>query len=116
MRYSGLARTVSGCLNSAFLDISQHFTGHLFSPWIPSSARGSDGGTHRAAFGGALTARELWLRRIWFLPLFVFMLLYGDARQWPYSLWCFLPEVELGPRGFDLVIGDLPCRVFPVWY
>ena len=34
-----LARTVSGCLNSAFLDISQHFTGHLFSPWILSSAR-----------------------------------------------------------------------------
>jgi len=27
-----------------------------------------------------------------------------------------LPEVELGPRGFDLVIGDLPCRVFPAWY
>src|SRR5208337_720902 len=40
-----LARTVSGCLNSAFLDISQHFTGHLFSPWIPSSARDIDGGT-----------------------------------------------------------------------
>ena len=33
-----LARTVSGCVNSAFLNISQHFTGHLFSPWIPSSA------------------------------------------------------------------------------
>ena len=42
-----LARTVSGCLNSAFLDISQHFTGHLFSPWIPSSARGIDGGPRR---------------------------------------------------------------------
>src|SRR5271165_4486129 len=39
-----LARTVSGCLNSAFLDISQHFTGHLFRPWIPSSARDIDGG------------------------------------------------------------------------
>ena len=34
-----LARTVSGCLNSAFLDISQHFTGYLFRPWIPNSAR-----------------------------------------------------------------------------
>ena len=45
--------------------------------------------TYRAAVGGALTARELWLRRIWFLPLFVFMLLYGDARPWPYTLWCF---------------------------
>ena len=33
------ARTVSGCVNSAFLNISQHFTAHLFSPWIPSSAR-----------------------------------------------------------------------------
>jgi hypothetical protein len=31
------AWTVSGCLNSAFLDISQHFTGHLFRPWILSS-------------------------------------------------------------------------------
>ncbi len=45
--------------------------------------------TYRAAVGGALTARELWWRRIWFLPLFVFMLLYGDARPWPYTLWCF---------------------------
>jgi hypothetical protein len=34
-------------LNSAFLDISQHFTGHLFSPRIPSSARGIDGGPRR---------------------------------------------------------------------
>ena len=33
------ARTVSGCVNSAFLNISQHFTAHLFTPWIPSSAR-----------------------------------------------------------------------------
>ena len=33
------ARTVSGCLNSAFLNISQHFTVHLFRPWIPNSAR-----------------------------------------------------------------------------
>ena len=38
------ARTVSGCVNSAFLNISQHFTGHLFRPWRPSSARDSDGG------------------------------------------------------------------------
>ena len=81
-------------------------------PWKPGNA----GGTHRAALGGTLTARELWLRRIWFLLLFVFMLLYGDACQWPYSLWCSLPAGEHGPRGFDLVIGDLPCRVFPVWY
>src|SRR5271165_7417027 len=33
---------IDRCLNSAFLDISQHFTGHLFSPWIPSSAPGID--------------------------------------------------------------------------
>src|SRR5271166_2180295 len=39
-----LARTVSGCVKSAFLNKSQHFTVHLFRPWIPSSARGSDGG------------------------------------------------------------------------
>ena len=85
--------------------------------WVaPAGSYRSGGGTHRAAFGGALTARELWLRRIWFLLLFVFMLLYGDACQWPYSLWCSMPAGEHGPRGFDLVIGDLPCRVFPVWY
>jgi len=39
-----LARGVSGCVNSAFLDISRQFTAHLFSPWIPSPARGLDGG------------------------------------------------------------------------
>ena len=39
-----LARGVSGCVNSAFLDISRHFTAHLFSPWIPNSARSLDGG------------------------------------------------------------------------
>ena len=35
-------------MNSAFLNISQHFTGHLFSRWIPSSARGIDGGPQRS--------------------------------------------------------------------
>src|SRR5208337_1370696 len=38
------ARTVSGCVNSAFLDISRHFVVHLFRSWIPSTARGTDGG------------------------------------------------------------------------
>ena len=33
------ARTVSGCVNSAFLNISQHFTGHLFRLWISGSTR-----------------------------------------------------------------------------
>jgi len=41
------ARIVSGCVNSAFLNKSQHFTGHLFRPWIPSSARGINGGPRR---------------------------------------------------------------------
>jgi len=41
------ARTVSGCVNSANLNISQHFTGHQFRPWVPSSARGSDDGPRR---------------------------------------------------------------------
>ena len=41
------ARTVSGCVNSANLNISQHFTVHLFSPWIPSSACGKGGGPRR---------------------------------------------------------------------
>jgi hypothetical protein len=39
--------------------------------------------TCRAAFGGALTARELWVERICFLPVFVSRLAYGDAGQWP---------------------------------
>ena len=41
------ARTVSGCVNSANLNISQHFTGHLFRPWIPSPACGKGGGPRR---------------------------------------------------------------------
>ena len=40
-------RDLEGRLNSAFLNISQHFTIHLFSPWIPNSARGIDGGPRR---------------------------------------------------------------------
>jgi hypothetical protein len=42
-----LARTVSGGVNSAFLNKSQHFTSHLFRPWMPSSARGIGGGPRR---------------------------------------------------------------------
>ncbi len=34
--------------NSAFLNKSQHFTVHLFRPWRPGSARGSDGGPRRS--------------------------------------------------------------------
>ena len=41
------ARTVSGCVNSANLNISQHFTVHLFRPWIPSPACGKGGGPRR---------------------------------------------------------------------
>src|SRR5208337_636360 len=55
------ARTVSGCVNSAFLDISQHFTAHLFSPWIPSSARGIDGGPRQFTVG-SLTSSSQRLR------------------------------------------------------
>ena len=39
---------VSGCVNSANLNISQHFTGHLFSPWISGSVRGKCGGPRRS--------------------------------------------------------------------
>jgi hypothetical protein len=39
--------------------------------------------TRRAAFGGALTARELGFGKIWLLTAFVFTLPYGDAGQWP---------------------------------
>ena len=41
------AWTVFGCVNSANLNISQHFTGHLFRPWIPSPACGKGGGPRR---------------------------------------------------------------------
>jgi hypothetical protein len=85
--------------------------------WVaPAGSYRSDGGTYRATFGGTLTARELWFGGIWFLSRLLSSLGPGDARQWPCSLWCFLPEVELGTRGFDLVFGDLPRRVFPSWY
>src|SRR5208337_2227205 len=40
-------RDLEGRVNSAFLNISQHFTGHLFRLWIPSSARGQGGGPRR---------------------------------------------------------------------
>ena len=48
--------------------------------------------TGRAAFGGPLAARELWFGRISFPSLFLFTLVYGDVRQWPDLLWCFLPD------------------------
>src|SRR5271157_1991888 len=41
------ARTVSGCVNSANLNISQHFTVHLFNLSIPNSACGKGGGPRR---------------------------------------------------------------------
>ena len=58
-------------------------------------------------------------REIWFCSQLVSTLRSGDACPWPYSLWCLLPEAKLGPRGFDLVIGDLPagfsrCGIDPV--
>ena len=53
-----LARTVSDCVNSAFLNISQHFTAHLFRPWILSSARGIDSGPRRFNRPGRLCALE----------------------------------------------------------
>ena len=72
--------------------------------------------TERAASGGALTARELGFGTISSLHLCRVTLPRGDARQWPFARWCILPDMERGPRGFDLVIGDLPFRVFPAWY
>jgi hypothetical protein len=71
--------------------------------------------THRAAFGGTLAARELGFGEICVLPLFLSMVVCGDACQWPYIRWCLVPDCQRGPRGFDLVIGDSPCRVFPAW-
>ena len=72
--------------------------------------------TERAASGGALTARELGFGTISSLHLCRVTLPRGDACQWPFARWCILPDMERGPRGFDLVIGDLPFRVFPAWY
>ena len=49
--------------------------------------------TDLAAFGGALTARELFFD--YWAPAVVGVyrtLSYGVASQWPYILWCSLPE------------------------
>jgi len=51
------ARTVSGCLNSAFLNISQHFTSHLFRPWIRSSTRRQHFASSLGPFPAAGTPR-----------------------------------------------------------
>jgi hypothetical protein len=48
--------------------------------------------THRAASGGTLTARELWFEGLWFRSLSVSILVLRVARQWPYTLWCLMPE------------------------
>src|SRR5208337_4896742 len=55
-----LARGVSGCVNSAFLDISRHFTAHLFSPGIPSSARGKGGGPLAPLSGNPIGEVACW--------------------------------------------------------
>src|SRR5208337_132374 len=44
-----------------FLDISRQFTAHLFSPWIPNSARGIDGGPRQFTVG-SLTSSSQRLR------------------------------------------------------
>jgi hypothetical protein len=67
-------------------------------------------------YDSPLSARELWIRRIWLSRLFCAYAASGDARQWPLARWCFLPDKKHGPRGFDLVIGDLPCRISPARY
>jgi hypothetical protein len=47
-------------LNSAFLNISQHFTSHLFRPWISNSAGGIDGGPgERGAWSEMAADRDL---------------------------------------------------------
>ena len=48
-----------------------------------------------------------------FLPLPCLMATRVSGRS---SRWCFLPDSKRGPRGIDLVIGDLLFRVFPAWY
>ena len=58
--------------------------------------------TCRAAFGGTLAARELGFGQIWFPSLFASTLVSGDARQWPYSLWCFLPAASMAREASTL--------------
>jgi len=57
------ARTVSGCLNSAFHDISQHFTGHLFRPQIPNLTRCQRFPSSLGPFSGCLNCAFLGLER-----------------------------------------------------
>jgi hypothetical protein len=47
--------------------------------------------THRAAPGGTPTARELLVGGSGFHVGCSPTLLYGAARQWPFTLWCFVP-------------------------
>jgi hypothetical protein len=47
--------------------------------------------THRAASGGALTARELFSDDLVVAAVGRATLFCGAARQRPYIRWCFLP-------------------------
>ncbi len=93
-----LARTVSGGVNSAFLNKSQHFTSHLFRPWMPSSARGIGGGggprrftevvlnawgVKRGAWGGRTVVSEAEGREITlhFTPPFGHLTGHGLGRE-----------------------------------
>ena len=100
----------------------------VIKPWRNSSAnlspippfwkprRFSGGGTIRATFGGALASRELWFGRSGsdrYLSLLCSLVTRVSGRI-PFGASC--PRWSLAREAFDLVIGDLPCRVFPAWH
>ncbi len=73
--------------------------------------------TYRATFGGALASRELWFGRSGsnrYLSLLCGLVTRVSGRI-PFGL-VLLARGGAWPESFDLVIGDLPCRVFPTWY
>ena len=85
--------------------------------WVaPAGSYRSGGGTIRATFGGALASRELWFGRSGsdrYLSLLCSLVTRVSGRI-PFGASC--PRWSLAREAFDLVIGDLPCRVFPAWH
>jgi hypothetical protein len=54
--------------------------------------------TQRAASGGTLTARELWVERIWLVRVLASTLPYGDAGQWPFIPLVLFARFEAWPE------------------